>query len=236
LICLTVESLLTLNGTLIAYSSANDIRKFREEAGLVSQVWKKYLEQNQQPSKLNDQMERPPVVVADLRPGDLHALTMRLPDGVILVRAVQSRLLMVLVGGIPPAAKNSMADIEAPVPTSEISDPWAVPEHVGQPRFPKTSLNYPDTMDFSTSGLSGDHEEAGNGEQEANSSSSDATGSTGITPTPSRDPAVPAVSSTSEVDQATWALNVQRTKLDKLVDRIREELKDKGQIVDDIGE
>jgi hypothetical protein len=149
---------------------------------------------------------------------------MRLHDGVIIIRAVQSRLLMVLVGGVPPDGRIDLDadDVEHQSATSETASPCAISEVVGQPRYPPVALDYTNAMDFSQSSVD-DTSNDGPISNDANGASSQST--------------APGVSSSKAgTDKTTWALNVQRTKLDKLVDRMREELKDKDQIVEDDGD
>ncbi|KAF2745242.1 hypothetical protein M011DRAFT_406797 [Sporormia fimetaria CBS 119925] len=82
------------NGTLMAYSTPVDIKELRDQAALVSMAWKEH-----------------ETALAAKQPKDadpqstLETLTIEFQHNNIIVRALQPRLLLVLVGGVPPSRK-----------------------------------------------------------------------------------------------------------------------------------
>lgn len=84
------------NGTLLAYSKPVDIKELRDQAALISIVWKdNCVERHKTPSKTDSGQD------TRLR-STLRTLTVETEDCNIIVRFLQPELLLVLVGTIPP--------------------------------------------------------------------------------------------------------------------------------------
>lgn len=94
-----MTSVMSPNGTLMAYTTPIDIRDLRDQAALISMAWK-------------DHATKHP---------DLETLTIETSHSNIIARAIQPALLLVLVGGVPPA-RNSVFRI--------------TPEARGEARYP----------------------------------------------------------------------------------------------------
>jgi len=90
-------SVMSPNGTLMAYSTPVDIKELRDQAALVSMAWK------EQESHLAQQRSQQDV--EDSQP-PLETLTIETQHNNIIVRAIQRSLLLVLVGGVPPARRK----------------------------------------------------------------------------------------------------------------------------------
>ncbi|KAH7069688.1 hypothetical protein BKA63DRAFT_87689 [Paraphoma chrysanthemicola] len=108
--------LMSPNGTLLAYSTPVDIKELRDQAALISIVWKENCQGRQktsttEPRKDSSQSNKAP----------LKTLTVQSQTCNILVRSLQPELLLVLVGNIPPKKSQSFK-INA--------------EGVGDPRYP----------------------------------------------------------------------------------------------------
>jgi hypothetical protein len=104
------------NGTLMAYSTPVDIKELRDQAALVSMVWKEQTEALQA-KRMQEQTSD-----ASDAPRSLETLTIEFDTNNIIVRALQPALLLVLVGGVPPNRKKEFKM------TAEVH---------GDPRYPK---------------------------------------------------------------------------------------------------
>lgn len=105
------------NGTLLAYSKPVDIKELRDQAALISIAWKDNCNGRQKlPSRTESTQE------SSSKPA-LKTLTIETEDCNIIVRFLQSELLLVLVGNIPPS-KRQVFRITA--------------EGYGDPRYPET--------------------------------------------------------------------------------------------------
>lgn len=93
------------NGTLMAYSTYADpvdIKEVRDQAALVSLVWKEHA-----PPATSPQSQAPDDSgYADPPQRQLETLTIEAEHNNIIVRAIQPTLLLVLVGAIPPKRKR----------------------------------------------------------------------------------------------------------------------------------
>ncbi|KAL1610581.1 hypothetical protein SLS60_002251 [Paraconiothyrium brasiliense] len=87
-----MTSVMSPNGTLMAYTTPIDIRDLRDQAALISMAWKDHA------SKLAE-------ASPDARP-ELETLTIETANNNIIARAIQPSLLLVLVGGVPPSRKH----------------------------------------------------------------------------------------------------------------------------------
>ncbi|KAF2092188.1 hypothetical protein K490DRAFT_31034 [Saccharata proteae CBS 121410] len=83
------------NGTLLAYSTPANIKELRDQAALVSMAWKE--NETAIDAKQDDDHDEPPQ--------QLETLTVEFDNNNLIVRAIQPKLLLVLVGGVPPGRK-----------------------------------------------------------------------------------------------------------------------------------
>jgi hypothetical protein len=93
-------SLMSPNGTLLAYSKPVDIKELRDQAALISIAWKDNCTGRRKPSARSDSAQDP-----SLKPA-LRTLTIETEDCNIIVRFLQTELLLVLVGTIPPSKRQ----------------------------------------------------------------------------------------------------------------------------------
>ena len=89
------------NGTLLAYSTPANIKELRDQATLISMAWKDHLNiaggsKGKQPSHSAD-----PSSGSSAAQISLKTLTIEFDHANLIVRAVQSSLLLVLVGDVP---------------------------------------------------------------------------------------------------------------------------------------
>lgn len=107
---LTSTSIMTPNGSLIAYSIPADSRELRDQAALVSISWKEHLEikdsENFDPQYSQSYANQASRRI--IRPDALETLTMEFETRNLLVRYLQPKLLLVLEGGVPPNRKRSL--------------------------------------------------------------------------------------------------------------------------------
>jgi len=93
--------LMSPNGTLLAYSKPVDIKELRDQAALISIVWKDHcVERQKSPSKTDSGQD------VRLKPA-LRTLTVETEDCNIVVRLLQPELLLVLVGTVPPHKRQT---------------------------------------------------------------------------------------------------------------------------------
>lgn len=138
--------LMSPNGTLLAYSKPVDIKELRDQAALLSIVWKENCVTRQALLSKTDSGQDP-------RPKpSLKTLTVETEDCNIIVRLLQPELLLVLVGTIPPKKRQKFR---------------ITAEGHGDPRYPEvdtlgsrpsssTRLHQHDGVSNSAIGLSGE--------------------------------------------------------------------------------
>lgn len=107
------------NATLLAYTGPSDIKELRDQAALISILWREAEQQTKQKTAQTNDLVSSDV----LRPGQLETLTIESETSNIIVRAIQPRLLLVLVGSKPPKHDDSKYF-------------KITPETVGDPRYP----------------------------------------------------------------------------------------------------
>jgi hypothetical protein len=89
------------NGTLMAYSTPVDIKDLRDQAALISMAWKEHEASfHAKQAKHRDQSE------SEESPSELETLTIEFQHNNIIIRAIQPKLLLVLVGGVPPSRRT----------------------------------------------------------------------------------------------------------------------------------
>lgn len=111
------------NGTLMAYSTYADpvdIKEVRDQAALVSLVWK----ENSSSLKASFTDDTSDANTSTSR--QLETLTIETEQNNIIVRAIQPTLLLVLVGNIPPRRKRQFK---------------ITAEALGDPRYPPSELS-----------------------------------------------------------------------------------------------
>jgi hypothetical protein len=115
-------SVMSPNATLLSYTDDSDIKALRDQAALISILWREAEQQNKQknPNSQNTDLTFSNM----LKPGDLETLTVESETSNIIVRAIQPRLLLVLVGGKPPTYKTDLKFFKI------------TPETVGDVRYP----------------------------------------------------------------------------------------------------
>ncbi|KAF2279710.1 uncharacterized protein EI97DRAFT_370917 [Westerdykella ornata] len=106
------------NGTLMAYSTPVDVKELRDQAALISMAWKEH-EAALKKKHVNDANASESQSSAS--PPALETLTIEFQHNNIIVRALQPKLLLVLVGGVPPSRKSVFK---------------VTPEAHGDPRYP----------------------------------------------------------------------------------------------------
>lgn len=94
------------NATLLAYSGKPDIQQLRDRAALLSQVWKEHKDklkaQDHTATSTDAYSSSASTIASTVVEGALETLTIENANSNIIIRAVQPRLLLVLVGGPPP--------------------------------------------------------------------------------------------------------------------------------------
>jgi hypothetical protein len=121
-----VISLMSPNGTLLAYSKPVQTKELRDQAALISMAWKdNCIGRQKLPPRNGTASDQ------SLKPA-LRTLTIETEDCNIIVRLLQPELLLVLIGKIPPTRKQ----------TFKISA-----EGHGDSRYPETDIpvSHPDS-------------------------------------------------------------------------------------------
>lgn len=135
------------NGTLLAYSKPVDIRELRDQAALISMAWKEQeavIRQRGEQALPSDSSSSQSLT----NPSVLETLTIEFGTNNIIVRAVQPKLLLVLVGGVPPGHDLPFK---------------MTPEAYGDARYPHQSVPAPDSS-------TGEHGSSSSGQDENESS------------------------------------------------------------------
>ncbi|KAF1941653.1 hypothetical protein EJ02DRAFT_195934 [Clathrospora elynae] len=125
--------LMSPNGTLLAYSRPVDIKELRDQAAIISMVWKENCVGRQKSPPRTDSAHEQSVKSA------LRTLTIETEDCNIIARRLQPELLLVLIGKISPNKKQNFK---------------TVAEGYGDPRYPETEV--PASRPGSRSTLQGD--------------------------------------------------------------------------------
>ncbi|KAF2398893.1 hypothetical protein EJ06DRAFT_496710 [Trichodelitschia bisporula] len=90
--------LMSPNATLLAYSTPANIQELRDQATLIAMSWKEQYRLFRP--------DRSSVANGDVPDGCLETLTIELEDRNIIIRAIQPRILLVLVGNKPAAGSK----------------------------------------------------------------------------------------------------------------------------------
>lgn len=116
------------NGTLLAYSTPANIKELRDQAALISMAWKDY---EKAISSRQEDLSQTDDSAVGAQHKSLETLTIECDGNNLIVRAIQPKLLLVLVGGIPPGRKRGFK---------------MTAEATGDPRYP--SLSRPTAIQF----------------------------------------------------------------------------------------
>jgi hypothetical protein len=113
------------NGTLLAYSTPVDIKDLRDQAALISMAWKEHETALQAKAGKDSTQSEAGQSEDSSASSMLETLTIEFEHNNVIVRAIQPKLLLVLVGGVPPS-RNRRFKITA--------------EAHGDPRYPHANL------------------------------------------------------------------------------------------------
>lgn len=190
------------NGTLLAYSKPVDIKELRDQAALISMVWKEHegsLKQKGEQATSSDASSSH----SSNGNSALETLTIEFASNNLIVRAIQPKLLLVLVGGVPPGH-------DAPFKITA--------EAYGEPRYPHEALSPP-------AGKSSDgNATLSHGQGDPVEGSSTAQLSTSIPE---------SHMSQMEKDVKMGLLHIQRKKLDAMTRFLRTDFDAKGFVMPD---
>ncbi|KAL1303893.1 hypothetical protein AAFC00_000347 [Neodothiora populina] len=109
--------IMTPNGSLMAYTLPANMKELRDQVALVSISWKENLErkdsENFEPQYSQDGPNEP--LRRIVRPDALETLTIEFDNRNLIVKYLQSKLLLVLEGGVPPGRRKPLhVTAEAP--------------------------------------------------------------------------------------------------------------------------
>ena len=93
--------LMTMNGTLLAYTQPTNIKELRKQAAMAAISWQEH--QAAANTETSDAAGDSSKVAV---PSLLQTLTMETEDSNIIVRKIQPQLLLVLEGGVPPRKRT----------------------------------------------------------------------------------------------------------------------------------
>lgn len=185
------------NATLLAYTGPSDIKELRDQAALISILWREAEQGNKKknPNSQNNDLTSSAV----LNPGSLETLTIESEQSNIIVRAIQPRLLLVLVGGKPPSHDDHFFKITA--------------EAIGDARYPPVDYT-PSPPPPESSSCSAATDTASGGPAEEQSEP----------PTPARVPNKGPL----DADLRLGLLHLQRKKVDAATEHMRTDFQSKG--------
>ncbi|KKY14160.1 hypothetical protein UCDDS831_g08375 [Diplodia seriata] len=189
------------NGTLLAYSTPANIKELRDQAALISMAWKEH-ELNIHSGADDADHDGP-----SAQPKPLETLTIEFDNNNLIVRAIQSKLLLVLVGGVPPARKHTFK---------------ITPETQGGLRYP-----------IEVSGLSGGRHDDVIEPSQSPRASGQGPDLVGSPEAPSTASIADSTMSQREKDTKLGALHIQRKKLDAMTRFIRQDFERKGFVMPD---
>jgi hypothetical protein len=191
------------NGTLLAYSIPVDIKELRDQAALISMVWKEH--EGALKQQKGEQATSSDASSSHSSNGHslLETLTIEFASNNLLVRAIQPKLLFVLVGGVPPGH-------DAPFKMTA--------EAYGDPRYPHETPSQP------ASKAAGAKAAVVHGIEDTAEESSTAQLSTSIPE---------SHMSQMEKDVKIGLLHIQRKKLDAMTQFLRSDFDAKGFVMPD---
>ncbi|KAF2713393.1 hypothetical protein K504DRAFT_370902 [Pleomassaria siparia CBS 279.74] len=187
------------NGTLMAYSTPVDIKDLRDQAALISMAWKEheasFLAKQARPNNQTEPEE-----------SSLETLTIEFQHNNILIRAIQPKLLLVLVGGVPPSRRTLFK---------------VTTEAFGDLRYPPIEVLESDTESVKRLPQSDASAESASPTDEVR----------GIAK--AKTPSIMSHMSQKEKDIKVGVLHIQRKKLDALTAFIRADFDSKGFVMPD---
>ncbi|KAF2193983.1 hypothetical protein K469DRAFT_651048 [Zopfia rhizophila CBS 207.26] len=194
------------NGTLMAYSTPVDIKDLRDQAALISMAWKDHEAALQSKQAKGSSQSEAAQSQDSSTTSLLETLTIEFQHNNIIVRAIQPKLLLVLVGGVPPSRRTAFK---------------ITPEAHGDARYPSTDIQEPGPPPTS--------------QPEYGSSSVDSSLLTGEEVSASKKKAASIASHLSqrEKDMKIGALHIQRKKIDTMTEFIRADFDSKGFVMPD---
>lgn len=92
--------LMTPNGTILAHSQPTNIRDLRTQATMAALSWQEHL------GPARDSEETDPEPAERALPRMLRTLTIESATANLIIRSIQSQLLLVLEGGVPPRRRT----------------------------------------------------------------------------------------------------------------------------------
>ena len=193
------------NGTLLAYSTPVDIKDLRDQAALISMAWKEH------EAALHAKAGKGSIHSGAGQSEDssnaslLETLTIEFQHNNVIVRAIQSNILLVVVGGVPPSRKRAF-NITA--------------EAYGDPRYPPADVQetqQPTIQQDEEPSLAGSSSPAGTESSTMKRPSSIA----------------PSHMSQREKDIKVGVLHIQRKKVDAMTDFIRRDFNARGFVMPD---
>ena len=173
----------------MAYTTPADIRELRDQAALISMCWKDNITvaKNKKQSSTGE--------TESGHPSKLETLTLEFDNANIIIRRLQERLLLVMVGGVPPKRQIDFK---------------ATPEVTGDPRYPSADLK-PESAETT-------RERASSSAPESSTQDFRATASSSLPSGPSA-----MVMTERQKDFKLGALHIQRKKMDALAAYIQGE-------------
>jgi hypothetical protein len=194
----------------MAYSTPVDIKDLRDQAALISMAWKEhetnYLAKRSKQSEDEADTSR--------SPQGLETLTIEFQNNNIIVRAIQPKLLLVLVGGVPPLRKANFK---------------ITPEAYGGQRYPPTDVPSSPTLEPAAM------DQPAEGELSSGETSTPSGDESAVSNFKKKQKAASIMSNMSqrEKDMKIGALHIQRKKIDALTDFIRKDFDERGFVMPD---
>jgi hypothetical protein len=136
----SIGSIMTPHATMLSYSSPENIKDLRDQGALISMMWLEESSKCKVKTSQSPYMPQSEFTVVDesvVPEGALETLTIESDKVNIIVRAIQPRLLLVLVGGKGPKTKGLDFRVKA--------------EKKGDPRYPTAPLRLSRRVTFNLS-------------------------------------------------------------------------------------
>lgn len=190
------HSVMSPNATLLAYTGPSNIKELRDQAALISILWRDAEQENKKKNPGSESSDH--TSGATLKPGSLETLTIESEKSNIIVRALQPRLLLVLVGGRPPKRDDGYFKV--------------TPEAVGDARYPPADYTS-SPLEKTSSSSSADNTANEDSPQEQD----------GTTNTTRNEMVTPL-----DADLQLGLLHIQRKKIDAATEHMRADFRSKG--------
>jgi hypothetical protein len=229
-----LQRLVTINSELLSYSAPQDIKSFRSETALLVKAWKEYDQQLMQEHDRDEPSYENPT--GEIQDGEINVLTIEMPSGNIIARAIQPSLILAVVGNVPSRVNpdsrmkfhvEAKGDPRYPIleeiPEHTLADLYDQPKQLSDRRPVSIEGNEPATQTNTQQS-----------EQETHSESQSSKSGTG-TQTPiitdevvdEEEGTVPRTPPTglSPQEKLDIILNFQRIKLDQVVDALQDKFR-----------